>query len=563
MAIIKVADLPYKRYTIEEGKAAFEKFEAAMKEAMCANCVMRARKAFREEMRKYETQYSLAYCRYTLNTKDEFYKGEMDYYDNVGPLFSEIGTSYAALMLDSPYRADLEKKLGSRLFKMWEIARKTFSPEIIPDLQEENTVVTEYSQLMSTMVFVYDGKEMPLSVLRGKLEDADRSVRKAAAVAIGEGLERNSEKLDEIYDRLVKIRDRIAKKLGYKTFTELGYYRMGRLDYDEKMVASFRENVRKSLVPVVNEIKNKVKNELGYDSITFYDNDIYGSGSSIVPILDKDGMFIEAQKMYDSMNPEIGEFMRQMIEAEAFDVESRDGKWGGGYCTVFESYKQPFILANFNGTTGDVDVLTHEFGHAFAMKKALDKADCELGIGGSETAECHSMSMEFFSWPSMNAFFGEDGDRYRRKHLISALDFIPYGVMVDEFQHEIYANPDLTPAERKNVWLNLEKKYRPYMDYDNLPYLSLGTRWQYQMHIYESPFYYIDYCLAQTVAIGFLCASRENYDAALDAYIKFCQTGGEISFPELIENAGLSNPFEDGALDKMAKKTLDIINSFN
>ncbi len=563
MAIMKVADIPYKRYTIEEGKAAFEKFEKAMAEAKCVNCVLRARKEFRAEMKNYETAASLSYCRYTLNTKDEFYKGEIDYYDNVGPLFSEIGTNYAVLMLDSPYRADLEKKLGSRLFKMWEIARKTFSPEIIEDLQEENSVVTEYSQLMSTMVFVYGGEEMPLSVLRGKLEDADRNVRKAAATAIGKGLEGNSDKLDEIYDRLVRIRDRIAKKLGYKTFTELGYYRMGRLDYDADMVASFRENVRKSIVPVVAEIKEKVRNDLGISSVTFYDNDIYGSGSSIVPVLDKDGMFKAAQVMYDKMSPEIGAFMKKMQDAEAFDVDARDGKWGGGYCTVFENYKQPFILANFNGTTGDVDVLTHEFGHAFAMQKALEKEDCELGIGGSETAECHSMSMEFFSWPEMDTFFGDDGDRYRRKHLISALDFIPYGVMVDEFQHEVYENPGMTPAERKNVWLSLEKKYRPYMDYEDLPYLSLGTRWQYQMHIYESPFYYIDYCLAQTVAIGFLCASRESYENALKAYVDFCTSGGEKSFPALIEDAGLSNPFEDGSLDKMAKKTLAIINSFN
>jgi M3 family oligoendopeptidase len=329
------------------------------------------------------------------------------------------------------------------------------------------------------------------------------------------------------------------------------------------MVASFRENVRRSLVPVVGKIKEQVRKELGYDSITFYDNDIYGSGSSIVPVLDKDGMFVEAQKMYDAMSPEIGSFMKSMQEAEAFDVESRDGKWGGGYCTVFEDFKQPFILANFNGTTGDVDVLTHEFGHAFAMKKALDKADCELGIGGSETAECHSMSMEFLSWPSMDKFFGADGDRYRRKHLISALDFIPYGVMVDEFQHEIYANPDLTPAERKNVWLSLAKKYRPDMDYDNLPYLSLGTRWQYQMHIYESPFYYIDYCLAQTVAIGFLCASRRDYNNALAKYVDFCKTGGEKSFGDLIADAGLSDPFGNGSLSQIASDALGIIAEFD
>ena len=334
---------------------------------------------------------------------------------------------------------------------------------------------------------------------------------------------------------------------------------MGRLDYDAAMVAAFRENVRKSLVPVIASVKEEIKEELGLDEMMFYDNDIYGSGASLTPILDKDGMFAEAQAMYNRMNPEIGAFMAEMQAAEAFDVEARDGKWGGGYCTVFETYEQPFILANFNGTTGDVDVLTHEFGHAFAMKKVFDRPDRELGIGGSETAECHSMSMEFLSWPGMELFFGDKADKYRFSHMADAIIFVPYGVAVDEFQHIIYENPDMTPAQRKAAWLDLEKKYRPYMSYGDIPYLNLGTRWQFQMHIYEMPFYYIDYCLAQTVAMGFLCASREDYEGALRRYVDFCKTGGEKAFGQLIADAGLADPFTDGALDTMAEKVMAVL----
>ena len=562
MSVLKVKDIPYQRYTIEEGKEAFAKFEEAMKNAKCANCVLNARKAFIDEMKLYQTAASLSYCRFTLNTKDEYYQGEIEYYDNVEPLFNELFTNYASLMLDSPYRADIETKINPRLFKTWEMQRKTFSPEIIEDCQEENATVTEYSKMMSEMVFEYEGEKMPLSVLRGKLEDADRNVRRKAAIAIGEGFKAHSEELDGIYDKLVQIRTRIAGKLGYKTFTELGYYRMGRLDYNAEMVAAFRENVRTAIVPVVRKVKDQIAKELGFEQIMSYDDAIYGAGTSIVPILDKDGMFNEAQKMYDAMSDEIGSFMREMQEAEAFDVESRDGKWGGGYCTVFEKYEQPFILANFNGTTGDVDVLTHEFGHAFAMKKAFDREDNELGIGGSETAEVHSMSMEFLSWPNMDKFFGDDADRYRRKHLLDALTFIPYGVMVDEFQHIVYENPSLTPAQRKEAWLGLESKYRPYMSYGDIPYLSEGTRWQYQMHIYESPFYYIDYCLAQTVAMGFLCESKKDYASALRRYVDLCKAGGEKAFGTLVSDAGLNNPFMDGALDSIASDVMEIINKF-
>ena len=561
MSVMKVSEIPYRRFTIEEAQEVFSKFEQEMKSATSAKEVLEARSRFREAMEVASTAQSLANCRFTLDTRNEFYQAENDYYDEVGPLFSQIGTQYADLMLTSPFRKELEEALGTRLFRTWEIAKKAFDPCIIEDLQEENAICTEYSKFMAEMVFIYEGEEMPLSLLRGKLEDADREVRRKAAVAIGEGLGKNGDKLDEYYDRLVKLRTRIAKKLGYASFTELGYYRMGRLDYNADMVKTFRDNVKKSIVPVVASVKEEVRKSLGLDCVMSYDDSIYGTGSSIVPILDKEGMFRAAQEMYDKMSPEIGDFMREMQEAEAFDVDSRDGKWGGGYCTVFDSYRQPFILANFNGTTGDVDVLTHEFGHAFAMKKVFDREETELGIGGSETAECHSMSMEFLSWPAMDTFFGEDGNRYRRKHLLDALTFIPYGVMVDEFQHEVYAKPEMTPADRKAVWRHLEEKYRPYMSYGDLPYLSEGTRWQYQMHIYEMPFYYIDYCLAQTVAVGFLCASREDYDAALAAYVQLCRTGGDKAFGELIADAGLADPFADGALDAMAKKLLAVLDT--
>ncbi len=561
MSIIKVSELPYKRYTLEEGQKAFEAFAAAMKNAKCAADVLAARRAFLDEMSVAQTAMSLAHCRFTLDTRNEFYQGEVSYMDETGPHFSELCTKYADLMLSSPYREELEKLINPRLFKMWEIQKKTFSPAIIEDCQEENAITTAYSKLMSEMVFTYRGEEMPLSRLRGKLEDADREVRREAAEAIGRGLEAHESELDDIYDRLVKIRTKIANTLGYKTFTELGYYRMGRLDYNAEMVAAFRENVASAIVPVVKKVKESIRAELGIDKTMFYDDAIYMAGDSIVPVCDKDGMFDAAKRMYHSMNPEIGAFMDEMLEAEAFDVESRDGKWGGGYCTCFDTFKQPFILANFNGTTGDVDVLTHEFGHAFAMKKVFDRPDTELSLGGSETAECHSMSMEFLCWPYMQDFFGEDADRYRKNHLLSALSFIPYGVMVDEFQHEMYEAPALTPDERKAVWARLEKKYRPYMEYGDLPYLAKGTRWQYQMHIYESPFYYIDYCLAQTVAIGFLCASKENYSNALARYIDFCRAGGEKAFGKLIADAALADPFTDGALSKTAEDVLAIIDT--
>ncbi len=554
----KVSELKYQRYTVEDAKRAFAIFKEAAERATSADDVLAAREALLTEIRHYSTATALANCRFTLNTRDEFYQGEVDYYDEVGPEISTLMTEFAAIMLDSPYRSELEARLNPQTYKMYEVQRKAFSPLIVEDAKKENALVTEYSKFMSEMEFEYNGRKLPLSSLRGYLTNTDRQVRRAACEAIGKGLGKNAEELDRIFDELVKVRTQMARKMGYADFVELGYHRMGRTGYDRKMVEKFRDNVKKTLVPVISELKEKIRVRLGWEKVMFYDDDVYLEGEAPDPIVDTEGIFKAAAEMYDEMSEITGSFMHEMLDAEAFDVESRDGKWGGGFCTAFPDYKQSFILANFNGTAADLDVITHEFGHALASDFVFKEGDPELEIGGMETAECHSMSMEFLTWPYMEKFFGSRADNYRLKHMLDALSFIPYGVIVDEFQHEVYSHPEYTPAERKALYRSLEEKYRPYISYDSLPYLEEGTRWQYQMHIYETPFYYIDYCLAGTVAFGFLVKSREDYKAAFNDYIAFVRKGGTEPFEKLVSDAGIMSPFKDGALDKVAESALKI-----
>ncbi len=555
---MKVSEMPYKRITVEEFKEQAEKIIEKIKAAKSAEDLKAARDEYNKMSEEVDTAASLANCRFTLNTRDEFYNAEMDYYDNAMPLFSEIENEYKKAMLASPYRADAEKLINPRVFKSFEMSLKTFSPEIIEDLQAENALVTKYSKFMGELAFEFEGEKMPLSVLRGKLEDDSRDIRKKAAEAIGKTMEANAETFDEIFDGLVKIRTQIARKLGYKNFVELGYYRMGRVDYNEKMVAAFRESVKTDIVPVVAQLKESIRNRLNLDKIMYYDDAISVTGEMPRPVIGTEEIFANALKMYNEMKPEIGEFMQRMLDAEAFDVEARDGKFGGGYCTTFVKYKQPFILANFNGTSGDIDVITHEFGHALAADYMFKFAEPDFPTG-METHECHSMSMEFLCHKWMADFFGEKSEKYKYKHTVDALSFIPYGVIVDEFQHVVYENPDLTPEERKAEYRRLEQKYRPYLSFEGIPYLEQGTRWQYQMHIFESPFYYIDYCLAQCVALGFLCLSREDFDSALEKYVEFLKSTGGVSLPELIENAGLTSPFESGALKNTAFGAANVI----
>lgn len=557
-----IREIPYHRATEESMRSAFDAFFAAEKKATRAEDLLAAREALNRAWMTFYTQRELANYRYNQNVNDAFYQGEIDYYDAIGPQLDALQTKFYRAMLQSPFRKELEQALGSLLFRKYEVSIKAHSEACIADEQEENALVTQYTKRMSTLLFSWEGKQIPLSVLRGKLEDGSAQVRKAAADAIGEGLRAYGEKLDTIYDSLVRVRDRIAKKMGYKDFVELGYYRMGRTGFTRAMVEKFRANVVRSVVPVVSRLKAGLKEELGLDVFRFSDNDVYCKGGNPAFLLTIPQAFDAAQTMYDEMDGEIGEFFRSMVAAEAFDVDAREGKCGGGFCDELPDYNQSVILANFNGTTGDVDVLTHEFGHAFAMHaSAAAGVDFELGIGGMETAECHSMSMEFLCWPYMEKFFRDEAGAYRFKHLADGLSFLPYGCIVDEFQHYAYENPTATPADRKAYYLSLEKKYRPYLTYDGIPYLEEGTRWQYQSHIYQSPFYYIDYCLAQTVALGFLALSRKSYPEALARYKQFARSGGSLPFETLVTRAGLADPFAEGALASLAGEMEKILAS--
>ncbi|MBP5209425.1 MAG: M3 family oligoendopeptidase [Clostridia bacterium] len=555
---MKVRDIPYRRYTIQEGRAAYAEVERLLDGAKNVEDVLAARRLYQQMTDDFDTAASLAYNRFSLDTRDEFYRAEMEYYDENTPYFEDIHTRYAARMLASPFRDELKKYVNPRVFSLYDASRRAFDERVTEDVQKENAEVTAYSRFMSDLLFDFDGQKMPLSVLSGKLNHSDPAVRRAAAEAIDRGLAVHADELDGFYDRLVALRDAIARKMGYASFTELGYWRMDRIDYDASMVASFRENVLRDVVPVVTRVKKEVAKRLGVPTITYADNSVYTEGEAPDPILDKAGMFAAAQTMYDDLDPEVGAFMRTMQQNEAFDVDAREGKWGGGYCTSFRNYRQPFILANFNGTASDVDVLTHEFGHALADYFHYKEGDLELDVGGMETAECHSMSMEFFAWKYMEPFFGANTAKYRVEHLLASLSFIPYGVMVDEFQHLVYASPAATPDERCAMWRGLEAKYRPWLDYTGLPYLGRGTRWQFQSHIFESPFYYIDYCLAQTVALSFLIESLDDYQGAFARYLTFVRTGGQKSFADLVKAAGLPSPFEPGALKRLADRVAEL-----
>lgn len=551
---MKFSEMPYSRPDMEALAAATTQTLEAMKAAPNAAGQIAAYDAYEKKMQTAGTMQQIAYIRHTINTKDEFYNAENDYMDEIGPKLQELTHRVNTALLESPYRAELERHYGALMFKNLEIAARSFSPTIVELMQEENKLVSEYQNLYASATVEFDGKTMPLPLLGPYKQDPDRAVRKAAYEADAKFFDSHREELDTLYDKLVKVRDAQAKKMGLPNYIPLGYDRMGRNCYTAKDVAAFRDQIAEDMVPIVAKVKEAQRRRIGVEKLAFYDEPISFADGNAVPEGTPDEILAAGKKMYQELSPETAEFIDFMFENELFDVLSRDGKAPGGYCTEIADYKSPFIFSNFNATAGDVDVLTHEAGHAFEAYRAFkQELPSLLHSPTIEACECHSMSMEFLTAPWHHLFFGKQTDKYELGHCEDALVFIPYGCMVDEFQHKVYENPEMTPEQRNELWLSLEKKYRPWIDFDNLPFYSRGGGWQRQLHIYEVPLYYIDYCMAQTVAFQFWNLSRENYAEAWKRYMTFVDKAGTATFAELVESAGLKVPYHAGCIKEIGE----------
>lgn len=503
---------------------------------------------------KVRTLMTIAHIRHDVDTTDEFYDKEQEYYDEQGPIFSNQVIAYQKKMYESPYRDYLESKIGKVAFKNMEINLKSFDEKLIPFMQEENALVTEYNKLIASAQIDWEGETLNLSLMRPYLTHVDREIRAKAWKKYAAFFEENGDKLDEIYDKLVKNRDAQAKAMGYENYLELGYYRMNRNCYGNKEVETFRNQIKEYFVPFASKLHNRRRKRLGLDKLSYIDEGVYFLNGNPAPTGTPEEIMESGLKMYKELSPETKEFFEFMMENELFDVLGRKTKKAGGYMTYLPVYNSPFIFANFNGTSGDVDVITHECGHAFqgflsGKDPIREHADITM-----ETAEIHSMSMEFFTEKWMELFFGDRAEDYLSMHLEDAAAFIPYGCMVDEFQHIVYENPGLTPAQRNAAWSRLEKEYKPHLDYGDCKRFAEGGFWQKQLHIYNYPFYYIDYCIAQTCAMEYKVMMDEDFDKAWQSYLKLCNLSASDFFTNMIPAVGLVSPFEEGCIKDMVEK---------
>ena len=562
---MKFSQMPYARPDLDAVKAEFAALTARLQGA---KSYAEAREAFLAQQKltiHVDTLATLSSVRNSIDTRDAFYDAEEQFWNAAGPELRAYDDAWTAAMLESPFRKEFAAEYGELMFTNAEIARKAFSPAIVEELKQENELRQAYDKLIASAQIEFEGGVYTISQLSPFKNDPDDARRLAAWQAEGGWYKAHQPELDDIYDKLVHLRDTMGRKLGYDGYTQMGYYRMHRNCYTKADVEKFRAAVVKYLVPVADSIYREQARRLGKQyPMSFADNALSFRSGNPKPCGTPDDILAQGKRFYEALSPETGEFFNTMLDNELLDVLSTPGKRAGGYCTSLGDYQVPFIFANFNGTQHDVEVVTHEAGHAFAAWMNRTRVPQETIWPTMEACEVHSMSMEFFAWPWAEGFFGADTRKFYYTHLASALTFIPYGTMVDHFQHVVYEKPDMTPKERHAVWKELLGVYMPWMKLDGqIPFYADGEGWQRQLHIYQSPFYYIDYCLAQTVSLQFWAMLQKDRADAWAHYMAYTKQGGSRVFTELLKNAELDSPFEESCLRGVCETAKAWLDSFD
>lgn len=564
--MLKFEEMKYHRPNMERLEKEFNSLISAFENATTFEEQNEILKKYFKLGDKISTDFTLIEIHYSIDTRNKKYQKDQEFIDQISPLVSSLDNRFTKALVNARFREELEKKWGKYLFTMSEISLKCFDEKIIPQLQEINRLTSEYTKIMASAQIEFQGGIYTLAQLGKFATSPDRNIRKEAALAQARFFEEHDEEIGGIYDKLVKLRTECAHILGYKNFVEMGYYSLGRVDYDAEMVKGYRDQIYKDLVPFTNKLFKEQSKRVGVKNPLWYDFNLDFLDGNATPKGNKDFLVENAQKMYHELSKETDDFFRLMNENHLMDLEAKEGKAPGGYMTYIPKYKVPFIFSNFNGTSGDVDVLTHEFGHAFQGYMSRNIPCPAYRMPTLEACEIHSMSMEFLTHPWMSLFFKEDTNKYLYSHTVDSIRFIPYGVTIDEFQHWVYENPEATHEQRCAKFREIEKKYLPHRKYDGAPVYEKGGIWMRQTHVFGSPFYYIDYTLAQVLAFEFFNEDRQNHERAWKKYVHLCKLGGKYPFVELLNKAHLKNPFVDGTVKKIVDplkkylKTIDLEN---
>ncbi|MGE5707620.1 MAG: M3 family oligoendopeptidase [Bacteroidota bacterium] len=497
--------------------------------------------------------------RESQNTQDaEAEKAAAFMRDKIAPLQEEHDAVIRQAVLASPCRPALEEHFGKLLFVNWEVAQSAFDPKNIALNTEIANLTARYSKVVGSAKMTVDGEELTLPHVLALLEHPREAKRKAAWEAVNAWTYAHGEELQSIYSKLVELRQKVALNLKETNFVPVGYKRMQRTDYGPAEVKRFREEIKRSVVPLLYRFRKKQAESLGQTTVKPW-NMKYYPGMSLDPKAVKvEEELTQAQKVFDRLHPHLGKRFETMRIEKLIDLENRPGKVPGAFCTNFDDTKKAFIFCNSTGSSEDIATLTHEMGHAFQIWDSMWIEPIELRWPTYEACEIHSTGMEYLALPLLDEFFRpEDAKKFRKLRMIDTLTMLPYIATVDEYQHWVYEHPGHTPAERDAAWDRIWDSYNVGLDFTGVE-AAKAVRWKRQNHIFMDPFYYIDYAIAEAGALQLFLIDQNDHAKAMESYMTLCQIGGSQSLLQIFETGGLKSPFTPGLfrdlMDKVAQE---------
>ncbi|NEU05367.1 M3 family oligoendopeptidase [Clostridium senegalense] len=552
---MRFEDFEYKRVDIEEAKRKVLKLIKDFRNSDSYENQCFVIDEINEIRNEFISMKVICELRKYLGINKEFYSKEMEYYADAEPIMDGLICEYYKALDSSKFKKMLKCRYGNQLFDLAKMKMRCVSDEIIEELQEENKIMVDYFELFNKLKSrkKFDGKFIGICEFNEYINSDLREIRKSGYEAQTEIYIENENEIQNLFDKLVKVRNKMALKMGYENFIEMGYARMKRVGYDKNMVSNFRKQILKYVVPLNKELAKHQGKRIGVDKLKYYDEIIqFKNGNARLNIKEKD-IIKKLQKVYEEISDETRKFFNYVVKNNLIDIENRENKECFAFCEYIFRYKSPFVFLVYNGVTEDFNSIIHELGHAFQLYLCRDYDIPEYIIPSEDVAEICSMSMEFLIEPWIDEFFDKDIEKYKFYHMVTQLYLLTYISIVDEFQHFVYEKPEATYEERNKIWRKLEMKYIPYRDYGKNDFLNKGGYWLRQAHIFVDPFYYIDYGLAQIVAFDFWHKSKLNSKKAWNDYTKVCEAGGSKSFLEIIKLGNLKNPFEEESIKYIIK----------